>query len=91
MFAITAMALKARRQRLVGGDSELIGAQVRVHDVNAAQPTTGWVSLQGENWQVHSATPLQAGQQVRVLARHGLRLDVAALEQSTHEEVNHGS
>jgi membrane-bound serine protease (ClpP class) len=91
LFAITAMALNARRQRLVGGDSELIGALVQVLGINAGAPTTGWVSLQGENWQIHSATPLQPGQKVRVIARHGLRLDVAAAEQSTHEEVNHGS
>jgi membrane-bound serine protease (ClpP class) len=40
----------------------------------------GWVHLQGEQWQVLSATPLQPGQQVRVVARKGLVLKVAAAD-----------
>ena len=62
------MALKARRQRLVGGDAELIGSPAPVTGISAQDPHSGWVHLQGENWQVRSATPLQVGQQVRVVA-----------------------
>ncbi|MDA0427014.1 NfeD family protein [Stutzerimonas frequens] len=90
VFAIVAMALKARRQRLVGGDSELIGSVAPISSVSTQDPHSAWLHLQGENWQVHSATPLAAGQQVRVIARHGLQLEVAAQPSSNREELNHG-
>lgn len=91
VFAIVAMALKARRRALVGGDSELIGHLVPVENVAAEDATHGWVRLQGENWQVRSPTVLQVGQQVRVTARRGLWLDVAPSEPSTNREIDHGS
>jgi len=90
VFAIVAMALKARRQRLVGGDSELIGSLALVDSVPPQNPHSGWVHLQGENWQVRSAMPLQVGQQVRVIARQGLHLEVAAQPSTNREELNHG-
>tara|TARA_R100001244_G_scaffold9574_7_gene11707 strand:+ start:10427 stop:11839 length:1413 start_codon:yes stop_codon:yes gene_type:complete len=80
IFAIVSMALRARQQALVGGDTELVGSLVRVAAVQPSNPLGGWVQLQGENWQVLSQAPLQPGQQVRVLARKGLLLDVAAVE-----------
>lgn len=78
IFAVLTMALKARRRALVGGDSELLGSLVRVAAVQPGNPLAGWVQLQGERWQVFSQTPLVPGQLVRVLARKGPRLDVAA-------------
>ncbi len=90
VFGIVAMALKARRQRLVGGDSELIGSLAQITSVSVQDSHSGWLHLQGENWQVHSASPLQAGQQVRVIARHGLQLEVAAQPSTHREELNHG-
>jgi len=90
VFGIVAMALKARRQRLVGGDSELIGSLAQITSVAVQDSHSGWLHLQGENWQVHSASPLQAGQQVRVIARHGLQLEVAAQPSTHREELNHG-
>lgn len=82
IFAILSMALRARRRALVGGDSDLVGSLVRVSAVQPSNPLSGWVLLQGENWQVLSQAPLQPGQQVRVLARKGLLLDVAAVEEA---------
>lgn len=79
IFAVLTMALKARRRALVGGDSELLGSLVQVAAVQPGNPLAGWVQLQGERWQVFSQTPLEPGQLVRVLARKGLRLDVAAI------------
>ena len=90
VFGIVAMALKARRQRLVGGDSELIGSLAQITSVSVQDSHSGWLHLQGENWQVHSASPLQAGQQVRVIARHGLQLVVTAQPSTHREELNHG-
>jgi membrane-bound serine protease (ClpP class) len=80
IFAILSMAIRARRSALVGGDAELVGSLVRVDAVAADNAQGGWVRLQGEAWQVISQAPLQPGQLVRVLARRGLMLDVAAAE-----------
>nr|WP_246336039.1 nodulation protein NfeD [Azomonas macrocytogenes] len=82
IFAITSLALRARRRPLVGGDTELIGSLARIDAVQPDNRLNGWVSLQGENWQVLSQTPLQPGQQVRVLARKGLQLNVIAAEKT---------
>lgn len=90
VFALVAMALKARRQRLVSGDSALIGSLVLVDAVPPQNPHSGWVHLHGENWQVRSATALQVGQQVRVIARDGLQLEVAPPSATNREELNHG-
>jgi membrane-bound serine protease (ClpP class) len=80
IFAILSMAIRARRSALVGGDAELVGSLARVDAVAVDNAQGGWVRLQGEAWQVISQAPLQPGQQVRVLARRGLMLDVAAAE-----------
>jgi membrane-bound serine protease (ClpP class) len=90
VFALVAMALKARRQRLVSGDSALIGSLVLVDAVPPQNPHSGWVHLHGENWQVRSTTALQVGQQVRVIARDGLQLEVAPPSATNREELNHG-
>lgn len=90
VFALVAMALKARRQRLVSGDSALIGSLVQVDAVPSQNSHSGWVHLHGENWQVRSATALQVGQQVQVIARHGLHLEVAPPSSINREELNHG-
>jgi membrane-bound serine protease (ClpP class) len=82
IFVILSMALRARRRALVGGDTELVGSLVRIDAVQPDNLRGGWVQLQGEKWQVVSQVPLQAGQQVRVLGRKGLMLDVAAAEEA---------
>ena len=75
---VAGMALKARRQALVSGDAGLVGSLVTVTQVMADNPFCGSVQAQGEQWQVQCTTPLQAGQNVRVTARHGLMLEVSA-------------
>ena len=75
---VLGMALKARRRALVSGDAGLVGSLVTVTQVMAGNPFRGVVLAQGEQWQVQCATPLQAGQNVRVTARHGVMLDVSA-------------
>ncbi|MBD2839619.1 nodulation protein NfeD [Pseudomonas sp. JM0905a] len=80
IFAIIAMAVRARRRALVSGDAGLVGSQTVLLDLMAGDPRSGWVQLQGERWQVRSDAPLRSGQRVRVLARNGLLLDVKADE-----------
>ena len=80
---IGSMALKTRHRALQGGDAGLVGSLTAVTAVEAGNPLAGWVQLQGERWQVRSPQPLQPGQVVRVVARQGLLLEVAAAEQPT--------
>lgn len=82
LAALIGMALKARRRALVSGDAGLVGSQTTVSGLMPGMPLSGWVQLQGENWQVLSTSPLRLGQQVRVVARKGLLLDVIALDET---------
>jgi len=75
---VAGMAIKARRRALVSGDAGLVGSLVTVTQVMADNPLCGSVHAQGEQWQVQCTTPLQAGQNVRVTARHGVTLEVSA-------------
>jgi membrane-bound serine protease (ClpP class) len=80
LVIVTSMAIRARRRKLVGFDSALMGSVATVSALREDNPCAGWVHLQGEQWQVLSASPLQTGQPVRVLARRGVQLEVAAAE-----------
>ena len=78
LVALASMALGARKRQLVSGDAGLVGSHTTIPRVQANNAYNGWVQLQGENWQVLSATPLSPGQGVRVVARKGLLLEVTA-------------
>jgi membrane-bound serine protease (ClpP class) len=67
--------LRARRRPGGSGREELVGAKGEVLE---AFEREGWARVHSENWRVRSATPLQAGQRVRVAAIDGLVLDVVA-------------
>ena len=75
---IAGMALRARRRPSVAGDAGLVGSLTRVVRVEADDDRCGWVQLQGEQWQVRCAQALRPGDEVRVTARHGVRLEVTA-------------
>jgi membrane-bound serine protease (ClpP class) len=81
VLLVLGMALRARGRVLVSGDTPLLGARVLVQAVSADDPCRGWIALQGERWQVESREPLQAGQQVQVTGRQGIKLEVIAAEQ----------
>lgn len=67
------MALRARRRPVVSGREEMIGALGEVQDVDTE---AAWALIRGERWKVHSASALAPGQRVRVIALHGLILEV---------------
>lgn len=73
-------ALKTRPRESVSGDAGLVGSVTAVQSLQTGNACNGWVHLQGEQWQVLSPTPLQDGQKVRVIARKGLLLEVAAAD-----------
>lgn len=82
LMTLVGMALKARRRALVSGDAGLVGSLATVTGLLPGLPMSGWVQLQGEKWQVKSRSPLHLGQQVRVVARTGVTLDVIAPDET---------
>ncbi len=68
-------ALKARRRPVVSGREELVGAGGEVLEDFDGE---GWARVHSETWRVRAASPLRAGQRVRVAAIDGLTLDVVA-------------
>lgn len=78
LMALVGVALKSRKRLLVSGDAGLVGSVTLIIRLQTDDPLGGWVQLQGEQWQVLSQAPLRPGQRVRVVARHGLRLEVTA-------------
>ncbi|MEO8408340.1 MAG: NfeD family protein, partial [Oxalobacteraceae bacterium] len=73
LATMVGIMLKTRRRAVVGGPGNLIGG---IAEVVEATQREGWALLRGETWRVVSATPLQAAQKVRVVARNGLVLEV---------------
>ncbi|WP_338521707.1 NfeD family protein [Pseudomonas batumici] len=71
---------KARQRQVVSGDAGLEGSRTLVTALKTDNACAGWVRLQGENWQILSPTPLHPGQQVQVIARKGLLLEVKAVD-----------
>jgi membrane-bound serine protease (ClpP class) len=69
VFATVSLAARARRQPVVSGREDLLGA----HGIVVQE---GWARVRGELWSVVSAAPLAAGQAVRVTRLDGLTLSV---------------
>ncbi|WP_323161007.1 NfeD family protein [Pseudomonas fluorescens] len=80
LIALLVRALKTRPRHPVSGDAGLVGSVTAVTMVESRDTRNGWIQLQGERWQVSSATPLHTGQPVRVVGRKGLLLQVAATD-----------
>ena len=70
LFLVVGMALKSHRRPVVSGYEELIGSTGQTLDQE------GWARIHGETWRIRSSAPLKAGQRVRVVAMHGLTLEV---------------
>jgi len=73
---VVGMAIKARQRPVVSGVEELIGSEALVMEDFEQQ---GKVNIHSENWSAHCDTPLQKGQQVRVIGIDGLTLHVEPL------------
>jgi membrane-bound serine protease (ClpP class) len=67
------MALKTRKRPVVSGRESLVGATGQV--VQVAETET-WADVFGERWKVVSRQALRPGQRIRVMALHGLTLEV---------------
>ncbi|HEV7914834.1 MAG TPA: NfeD family protein, partial [Albitalea sp.] len=73
LIGVATLALRARRRPVVSGAEMLIGSDGEVLEAFDIQ---GWARVQGETWRVKSASPLKAGERVRVAAVDGLVLQV---------------
>ena len=73
VFFIVTMALKARGRPVVSGREQMVGAAGEVLEDFTGE---GWARVHSETWRVSSASPLKAGQTVRVTGVHGLVLAV---------------
>lgn len=72
-IGIAWLMLRGRGRPVVSGREELVGASGEVLGDFEGE---GWARVHSERWRVRSATPLKAGQRVRVTAMEGLTLDV---------------
>lgn len=77
VIGLASMAARARARPLRSGTQALLGAPARILEFDAGQ---GWAEIAGERWRVSAAQPLQAGQAVRVVAVHGLALEVHPID-----------
>ena len=68
----------------MAGLDDMVGGIAEVEAAPGA-PHESWVRLRGETWRVASPVPLRHGQRVRVVARHGLLLDVVPIDDTQGE------
>ena len=73
LLLVVGMLIRARRRPVVSGREELVGAAGEALEDLEAE---GWARVHGERWRVRCATPLRAGERLRVTAIHGLVLEV---------------
>ncbi|CAB3750498.1 hypothetical protein LMG29739_01108 [Paraburkholderia solisilvae] len=85
VFAVSGVALRARKRPVVTGSEALIGSVGVMLDDGLTPPGgneggsgSGWARVHGERWHVESDEPLPAGRTVRVTGRRGLTLTVVA-------------
>lgn len=79
---IIGMVIKARRQPVVSGMEELLGAEATVIE---SFEQTGRVNIHSENWNAVCKTPLRKGQHVKVTGIEGLTLQIEPLMPSKQE------
>lgn len=72
------MAVKSLRRPVVSGHEEMLASRGEVVEDFDRE---GEVHIHGEIWQARAGQPLRKGQRVRVIARTGLVLDVAPIEE----------
>ena len=73
LIFVLGMMIKSRRRAVVSGREQMIGARGEALDDFERE---GWARVQGEQWKVRVAGAVRRGQKLRVIAMHGLVLDV---------------
>jgi membrane-bound serine protease (ClpP class) len=88
IFAVSGLALRARRRPVVSGPDAMLGSIGEMLE-DVAGPDGGWARVHGEQWRVHGGEApvlLARGERVRVIGRHGLTLTVAPLDETQGEK-----
>ena len=73
VMAIVWFAVRARQMPVVTGRQELVGS---IAEAITAIDGEGTVFVHGENWSAISKQPVARGQTVKIVAMHGLKLEV---------------
>jgi membrane-bound serine protease (ClpP class) len=77
LLVVLGFALRARRQPVVSGREEMIGASGEVMAEGSGEV---FARIHGEMWKVHASVPLTRGQMVRVVGIDGLVLAVEPVQ-----------
>ena len=77
---VTYWQRRMRRQKLQTGIEQLVGA---TGEVSERLAPSGYVRVVGELWEARSSSELPPGSRVRVVAVHGLVLEVEPLDEAT--------
>lgn len=73
LIFVLGMLLRTSRRPVVSGREEMVGAAGEALEDLVQE---GWARVHGERWRVRCASPLRAGERLRVTAMHGLVLEV---------------
>ena len=73
LIFVVGMLLRSRRQAIVSGREQMLGAR---GEALGDFEREGWARVRGEQWRVRSPRAVRRGQRLRVIAMHGLVLDV---------------
>lgn len=79
VFEVAYWQRRMRRQKVQTGVENLIGATGEVTEPLAP---SGHVRVLGELWQARASSELPRGSRVRVVALHGLALEVEAIDEA---------
>ena len=71
---------RVRRQKVQTGVGTLVGA---TGEVTAPLAPTGQIRVRGELWEARASSELRRGARVRVVAVHGLALEVEPIDEPT--------
>jgi membrane-bound serine protease (ClpP class) len=82
LIFVLGMLVKSRRRAPGSGGEQRIGARAEALGDFEGE---GWARVQGEQWKVRAAGPVQRGQKLRVKGMHGLVLDVEPEPQTKGE------
>ena len=78
VFEVTYWQRRMRRGKVQTGVDQLVGA---TGEVTERLAPSGHIRVLGELWQARSSTELPPGSRVRVVAVHGLMLEVEAIDE----------
>lgn len=74
VFEVAYWQRRMRRRKVQTGVEDLVGA---TGEVTTPLAPVGQIRVKGELWEARASTPIDTGAQVRVVAVHGLTLEVA--------------